>query len=184
MIRRRISALGATALFGALVLATSAIGARPALMLSSPRVLTLAPRVVTLTPRVISVAPARTAANTFNVSTDVLFAFDSSTLSPDAQAVLGSVVKQLQGARPGTASITGYTDSIGTPAYNIGLSKRRAASVQAFLQAKVGNAKLSYRSRGLGEADPVAPNTLPGGADNPAGRRQNRRVVIKYTPGG
>jgi outer membrane protein OmpA-like peptidoglycan-associated protein len=184
MIRRRISTLGVAALFGALVLGTSAIGARPALTLSPPRVLTVTPRAVTLTPRVVSAAPARSAANTFNVNTDVLFAFDSSTLSPDAQAVLATVVNELHGVGSGAVSITGYTDSIGTPAYNSGLSERRAASVQAFLQAKVGNAKLSYRSRGLGEADPVAPNTLRGRADNPAGRRQNRRVVIKYTPGG
>ncbi len=182
MIRGRTSALGATALFGALVLATSALGVQPALTLSTPRVVTLTPRVVTLTPRVISVAPTRTAAYSFNVNTDVLFAFGSSTLSPDAQAVLGTVVRQLQGVRSGTASISGYTDSIGTPAYNVGLSRRRAASVQAFLQARVGNAKLSYRSRGVGETDPVAPNTLPGGADNPAGRSQNRRVVIVYKP--
>jgi hypothetical protein len=32
----------------------------------------------------------------------------------------------------------------------------------------------------MGSADPVAPNTKPDGADNPAGRALNRRVTIAY----
>ena len=32
-----------------------------------------------------------------------------------------------------------------------------------------------------GELDPVAPNTLPNGRDNPEGRALNRRVVITVT---
>ena len=31
---------------------------------------------------------------------------------------------------------------------------------------------------GLGEAQPVTPNELPDGTDNPAGRQQNRRAEI------
>ena len=36
-------------------------------------------------------------------------------------------------------------------------------------------------TRSMGKADPVAPNTLPNGKDNPAGRALNRRVVITVT---
>ena len=147
--------------------------------LPAPRVIPFTERVVSLTPRIISVAPKKTAPNTFNVDADVLFAFDSSTLSPNAQAVLAGVVKRLQARHSGTVTIRGYTDSIGKPPYNLALSQRRAAAVQAYLQGKVPN--LSYRAHGLGEADPVAPNTLPNGQDNPAGRRQNRRVIISYS---
>lgn len=150
--------------------------------LPRPRVVNLQARVVTLQPRVASVAPQQTAPNTFTVNTDVLFAFDSSAPSSDAQAVLGSVVQQLHTFPAGTVSIVGYTDSIGDANYNIGLSQRRATSVQAYLQPAVGNAGLTYQTRGLGEADPVAPNTMPNGKDSPAGRQQNRRVVITYTP--
>jgi hypothetical protein len=39
---------------------------------------------------------------------------------------------------------------------------------------------ISYSSRGLGSADPVAPNTKPDGTDNPAGRALNRRVTIAF----
>ena len=148
--------------------------------LPPPRVVPFAERVVSLTPRVISVAPKQTALNTFNVGADILFAFNSSTLSPSAQSVLSGVISQLTARHSGTVTIRGYTDSIGTPAYNLGLSQRRAAAVQAFLRSKVPS--LGYRAQGLGEADPVAPNTLPNGKDNPAGRQQNRRVVISYSP--
>ena len=146
------------------------------------RIVSLQPRVLSLKPRVVSVAPRHTSANSFTVNSDVLFAFDSSVLSPDTQAVLVSVVQALQGAPNGTVAIVGYTDSIGSPAYNIGLSQRRAASVQAYLAAHVARPGLKYTSRGLGEADPVAPNTLPNGQDNPSGRQQNRRVTITFAP--
>lgn len=176
---------GATAVVtgAVLLIAAPVAGAQAPANLPPPRVIPLAARVLTLTPRVISVAPQKTAPNTFKVSADVLFAFDSSTLSPNAQAVLSSVVKQLRTRHSGTVSVLGYTDSIGKPSYNLSLSRRRADAVRAFLEAKVGVPALTYRARGFGEADPVAPNTLPNGQDNPAGRRQNRRVVIVYKPG-
>jgi outer membrane protein OmpA-like peptidoglycan-associated protein len=142
----------------------------------TPRVVGLSARVVPLTPRVVSVAPKQTAPRTFKVQADVLFAFGRAALSPNAQAVLSQVVNRLP--HSGTVTILGYTDSIGTVKYNLGLSARRAAAVQAFLQTKAPS--LTYRSRGLGEADPVAPNSIDG-HDNPAGRQQNRRVVISYS---
>jgi outer membrane protein OmpA-like peptidoglycan-associated protein len=145
--------------------------------LPPPVVRDLVPQVRNLTPMVVDLRPKQSGAS-LTVDTDVLFAFNSAALSPDAQAVLGQVVSHLRGARAGTVTVTGYTDSIGTPQYNLGLSLRRAQAVQAYLRAQVGNPQLRYRAVGKGEADPVAPNTLPDGQDNPNGRRQNRRVVI------
>ncbi len=184
-----LSSRGPTGVRAAAVVVLIAVGQAPGADaqsspgLPSPRVTTLTARVVTLQPRVVSVAPQQTTPNKFTVNSDVLFAFNASNLSSNVHAVLAGVVQHLQAARPGRVSIVGYTDSIGTPAYNIGLSQRRAASVQAYLQANVNNTGLTYQTQGRGEADPVAPNTLPGGGDNPAGRQQNRRVVITYTPG-
>ncbi|HET6868537.1 MAG TPA: hypothetical protein VFH80_21675 [Solirubrobacteraceae bacterium] len=48
------------------------------------------------------------------------------------------------------------------------------------LLADTGAARII--TRGHGEADPVAPNTQ-NGHDNPAGRAQNRRVVISFARG-
>ena len=183
-VRRPACRRAATLLVAILVLgAASAASAQATPSLPSPRTLTLKPRVVALQPRVLSVAPAQTAPNTFAVDSDVLFAFNVATLSPDAQAVLGTVVSQLKSSGAGTVMIAGYTDSVGDSGYNVTLSQNRAASVQSFLQSNVGNSALTYQAQGLGEADPVAPNTNPDGSDNPAGRQQNRRVVITYTAG-
>jgi len=76
--------------------------------------------------------------------------------------------------------IVGHTDSKGTVEYNLRLGQRRADSVASYLTAKGVPASI-ISTRSMGESDPVAPNTLPDGRDNPAGRALNRRVVITVT---
>lgn len=176
--RRRLHRAGAAGLILGTALSPTAARASA----SPPRVIQLQPRVITLRPRVISVAPKRQGRDAFTVGSDVLFAFDRSDLSPDARLVLGDVVTRLRHHRQGTVRIVGYTDSIGTRQFNLRLSRRRAASVRRYLQSRTAGRGLHYRTEGRGEADPVAPNTLPGGRDNPAGRRRNRRVAIIYRP--
>ena len=176
---RRAAAIGAALMLAA----ASPAGASSVPTPGTPRVVTLQPRIVSLQPRITSIAPTQPAPDTFNVGSDILFAFNVATLSPDSQAVLGDVVSTLKSSGAGTVTINGYTDSVGTDSYNQTLSQNRAASVQAFLQANVGNGALAYQAQGLGKADPVAPNTNPDGSDNPGGRQQNRRVVIAYTGG-
>jgi len=109
----------------------------------------------------------------------VLFRFDKSSLTPKAKAILGSVAQQIKSRARGTVQITGYTDSIGTDAVNIPLSQARARSVVTALTPLTPG--VNYSATGKGSADPVAPNTLPDGADNPAGRALNRRVTIVFT---
>ena len=70
--------------------------------------------------------------------------------------------------------IEGHTDSQGTDAYNLALSRNRAASVEIYLrQMNLNIASLS--SVGYGESQPIADNMTE------AGRAQNRRVEIKIT---
>jgi outer membrane protein OmpA-like peptidoglycan-associated protein len=114
----------------------------------------------------------------YAVCTDVLFAFGKSALRPQAQQVLLQVAGSIRQRFPrGRIQVDGFTDSKGSPAFNQGLSDRRAAAVKAFLAAH-GVAAARMTTRGYGETHPVAPNTKPGGADNPAGRAKNRRVVV------
>jgi len=68
--------------------------------------------------------------------------------------------------------IQGYTDSIGSEAYNKELSQRRADTVKAYLVSK-GIDAARIKSMGYGESRAVAPN------DTPEGRALNRRVIIK-----
>ena len=66
----------------------------------------------------------------------VNFAFNSSELSPEAQGILTEAARIIN-ERPGMkVELLGWTDSIGTDAYNLKLSQRRADSVKAFLVAQ------------------------------------------------
>lgn len=102
---------------------------------------------------------------------DVLFAFDSATLTPAAEATLDSVVEKLMGADVLAIRVDGHTDSVGSDAYNQGLSERRAASVVDYLTNQ-GVAAEKLSSQGFGESKPIEDN----GTDD--GRAQNRRVEI------
>jgi outer membrane protein OmpA-like peptidoglycan-associated protein len=120
------------------------------------------------TPKQISVA----------LASDVLFATDSATLSPKAQAVLGRAAADVKAAGgTGTLKIIGYTDDTGSPAHNLDLSGRRAAAVAAGLKPLL-EAGIRLPTSGKGEADPVAPN------ETPQGRTLNRRVSVVFAPAG
>jgi OOP family OmpA-OmpF porin len=114
------------------------------------------------------------------LAADVLFRFDKAVLSPRARTRLGEVTARISQADPQRIAIDGYTDSKGSDAYNLGLSRRRAAAVAASLRKRLGSGTARLIVRGHGEADPVAANTRRGGFDNPQGRARNRRVTITF----
>ena len=101
------------------------------------------------------------------------FEFDSAELKPEMKALLDDVAAQIE-ASPGHESIQviGYTDSIGTEEYNLGLSERRAKAAADYL-IQQGVAADTVSTLGMGESDPVADNSTR------EGRAQNRRVEIK-----
>jgi len=104
---------------------------------------------------------------------DANFDLGKSALRPRARVTLDSLAQQLNtsAARSVNITITGYTDSIGSDAYNLKLGMARATSVRSYLASKgVDASRMTADSKG--EADPIAPNST---AD---GRQQNRRVVI------
>ena len=102
----------------------------------------------------------------------VTFVTDSSEITPQGQLVLDSLVAGLQ-RRAGTKlEIRGHTDSVGSEAYNLALSQRRAESVKAYLVSKGLNAA-DLSTIGLGEMQHIATN------DTAEGREQNRRVTLQ-----
>ncbi|MEV0387367.1 OmpA family protein [Nonomuraea sp. NPDC050643] len=111
------------------------------------------------------------------ISSDVLFAFDEATLTPVVARHLAAIAGRLRTAT-GTVHVDGHTDAKGGTGYNLGLSRRRAESVKREPDRVLGGTPRIVAS-GHGEADPVAPNTQ-GGKDDPAGRAENRRVVIHF----
>lgn len=101
---------------------------------------------------------------------DVLFAYDSDAISEDFKAVLKDLAKYLQSGSLKQLVVEGHTDSVGSEAYNQGLSERRAASVVKYLTAEAGMNPKKLSSVGYGETRPVADNA------NYQGRAKNRRV--------
>jgi outer membrane protein OmpA-like peptidoglycan-associated protein len=73
-----------------------------------------------------------------------------------------------------TVQVSGHTDSVGDPAANLALSKRRAEAVSAWLQANAPSSfpKERIRTRAYGDQQPVASNATS------EGRAKNRRVEV------
>lgn len=113
-----------------------------------------------------------------SLSADVLFDFDSAALRPEATAQLRKVAEVIATYPRSPVRIEGHTDGKGADSYNLALSEKRAASVQAWLAKDGRVAAARITTKGLGEAKPVAPNTKPDGSDDPDGRQKNRRVEI------
>ena len=111
---------------------------------------------------------------------DILFDFDKFDIRPSAQIALQQAGQMVRTQAKGTVRIEGHTDAKGAPAYNQTLSTRRAQSVQTWLVEREGLKGVAFTARGFAATRPAAPNTLPGGADNPDGRQKNRRVEIVY----
>ena len=90
----------------------------------------------------------------YTLSASELFAFNSSKLGPN-QPKLDEVASTMQ-ANSDISSVTivGYTDRIGSTAYNQKLSQERANSVKAYLQGK-GVSASRLTAVGKGESDPV-----------------------------
>jgi outer membrane protein OmpA-like peptidoglycan-associated protein len=102
---------------------------------------------------------------------DVLFETNKYALSQEAQLKLAKLAGIIQ-AHPGlNLAIEGYTDTTGTPDYNLKLSQQRADAVREFLVSQ-GLSADTITAKGLGQADPVADNGTA------AGRKLNRRVEI------
>ena len=112
------------------------------------------------------------------LSADVLFDFDKADIRPDAEAQLAKAALIIRGESGATVRAEGHTDSKGTHDYNLKLSEQRARAVVAWFQAHADLAATHFEARGFAETRPVAPNTKPDGADDPDGRRKNRRVEI------
>ncbi|MDN5204003.1 OmpA family protein [Fulvivirgaceae bacterium BMA10] len=102
---------------------------------------------------------------------NIFFDFDKSVLKPESFAELDRMVEFMQENPKMTFEISGHTDSDGTDAYNIGLSRRRAEAVHDFFIKKGVDAKRLV-AKGYGETRPIATN------ETDEGRQQNRRVEL------
>ncbi len=100
----------------------------------------------------------------------VYFDFNKSTIQERSFPLLDEVVRILtENPQVNSVRVEGHTDTVGTRAYNAGLSDRRAKSVMAYL-VKKGIDKKRLTAKGYGFDFPIDTNATQEGRD------KNRRV--------
>jgi OmpA-OmpF porin, OOP family len=106
----------------------------------------------------------------------VFFEWDKSDITPEAASILDNAVSAYQNCGNAQVMLAGYTDTSGTPRYNLGLSQRRADSVKAYLAGRgIGEGVITTQA--FGETN-LRVQTADGVRE-----LQNRRVEITYGPG-
>ncbi|MFT4045732.1 MAG: OmpA family protein [Solimonas sp.] len=105
---------------------------------------------------------------------DINFEFDSARLTAAAKAELDKIAQGLKGQPTMGLIIEGHTDATGADAYNLKLSKQRAAAAKTYL-VEQGIESSRLTSEGYGESQPIATNKTK------EGRAENRRVEFKVT---
>lgn len=104
------------------------------------------------------------------------FDFDEWTIREDAGDTLTLISNLMRRNPEMQIRIEGHCDAKGSDDYNHRLSTKRAETVRDYFVSQFGINPTRFQILGRSEADPLAANTLPDGADNPAGRALNRRA--------
>jgi hypothetical protein len=121
----------------------------------------------------IAVVPLADGVTRVDIATDTAFDYGSAELRPAVASQLARVMNPYQGLQ---VQVSGYTDNVGAPAFNLDLSQRRARAVaDALLEQGFSAGQLVVS--GYGDDNPVASNATE------AGRRLNRRIEILVTHG-
>jgi outer membrane protein OmpA-like peptidoglycan-associated protein len=120
--------------------------------------------------------PPAPPAEEVKVSTPILFELNKTVIHPSSYPVLNRCVELLNQDKENYVIVDGYTDITGKPAYNKGLSIRRAKAVKAELM-RMGISARRIKIVGHGAKDPAASN------ETAEGRMQNRRAVMHLSVG-
>lgn len=105
------------------------------------------------------------------LSGEVLFDFDQSILKPEGKVEVDRVIAILKEFPNDDIEIAGHTCDLGSDAYNMGLSQRRADSVRDYaITHGINPARITTKA--YGETMPAVPNT------SEANRKLNRRITF------
>jgi OOP family OmpA-OmpF porin len=100
-------------------------------------------------PPPVEPAPVKLLPKKIDFSADALFDFDKYALKPKGTEMLDELASVLSGATYDTISAVGYTDPIGSAAYNQKLSERRANAVKTYLTGKgIAPEKVAAQGKG------------------------------------
>ena len=108
------------------------------------------------------------------ILSNVFYEFDSSIITEESFPELNKLARLLTDNKDIKIEIEGYTDAIGTSAYNLDLSDKRAKSVRDYLITR-GISTKRLTCKGFGSSSPVGDNI------SGDGRKLNRRTEIKIT---
>lgn len=114
--------------------------------------------------------------NKVSFSADSLFAFNKSNVTPAGKQALGKFAADLKGTDFDAVKVTGHTDRIGSHAYNLKLSSRRAEAVKAELINAGGIPAAKISAEGVDGADPV---TKPGDC---VGTKPTKKLIACLQP--
>ena len=106
-----------------------------------------------------------------SITLHIEFDFDKAEVKSRYHYDIAKIANILKAYPDKNLELEGHTDSKGTDAYNIKLSKQRAESVKKYLIEKFGIEESRISAVGYGESMPIATN------DSEEGRQNNRRVV-------
>jgi outer membrane protein OmpA-like peptidoglycan-associated protein len=106
------------------------------------------------------------------VTYGIYFDFNKDTIKPESEPVLKEIVQAMTDNPDWKLTVEGNTDNIGGDAYNLDLSKRRAAAVKETLVARYHIAPDRLSTNGFGASHPIETN------DTLEGRARNRRVEL------
>jgi OOP family OmpA-OmpF porin len=96
-------------------------------------------------------------------SADSLFDFDKASMKSGGQLELDKFAADLKGTNYEVITVTGHTDRIGSHAYNLKLSMRRAETVKNYLVGHMGIPADKISATGVNGSDPVTkPGDCPG----------------------
>lgn len=109
-------------------------------------------------------------AEAVRVELDVKFDFDKDRVKEESYGDIKNLADFMNQYPQTTTTVEGHTDSIGSDAYNQGLSERRANAVRNVLVNQYGVDGSRVNAVGYGKTRPVADNATD------AGRAINRRV--------
>lgn len=121
--------------------------------------------------------------NSFKINAPIIleniyYEFNSAELTASSQKTLDALVAIMEDNPEMEIELGAHTDDIGTDAYNLDLSERRAKSCLNYLASKnIAESRMS--SKGYGENMPIVANRFKNGKDNPDGRMRNRRTEFK-----
>lgn len=120
----------------------------------------------------VSAPPEPSPATVATMQARIHFAFDKSEITDSAKAILDEKVEVFRANPEMTIAISGYTDLIGTDAYNMALGERRANASKAYLVSRgIDGNRITVESKG--QSNPITD------APGVAGQAPNRRAIFR-----